>query len=260
MLHILALDTLTQLTPAVHGLYRAISSTYFCWTLEQWEKLSKPLNAICDPDVVEHLNRLLVDIIQSEDEDLETIQFAQTFMARYVSCGRPLSGYFIVCCVIETQWTILAQVVAPPPPNIAGSISEAAAANKAWNSLMRKAAIDIPAPLRSEAEALKKTIDYAMQCFNGLLVQIEELESEPSVDTYAWETMSESLVSLLGYTSFVVLMGFRKKLASICSVVLQNIDDRLFPRILLLLSDKSPISDNLVQEAALKASTILVQK
>ncbi|KAJ8087995.1 phosphatidylinositol-4- kinase [Marasmius tenuissimus] len=237
-----SLDTLTQLVPAVHGLYRAISSTYFCWTLEQWEKLSNPLNAICDPEVVERLNRLLVDIIQSEDEDLETMQFAQTFMARYVSCGRPLSGYFVVCCVIETQWTILAQVLAPPPPNVAGSNSEAAAANKAWNSLMRKAAIEIPTPIKSIFEALKKTIDYGMQCFNDLLVQIEEMESEPSVDTYAWETMSESL-----------------KLASICSVVLQNIDDRLFPRLLLLLSDRSPISDNLVQEAALKASTILVQ-
>ncbi|KAL0581133.1 Phosphatidylinositol 4-kinase stt4 [Marasmius crinis-equi] len=237
------LDTLTQLTPAVHGLYRAISSTYFCWTLEQWEKLSKPLNAICVPDVMERLNRLLVDIIQSEDEDVETLQFAQTFMARYVSCGRPLSGYFIVCCVIETHWTILAQVLAPPPPTATGGNSEAAAANKAWNTLMRKAAVEIAAPRKGIVQRLEETIKYTMQCFNDLLVQIEEMETEPSIDTYAWETMSESL-----------------KLASICSVVLQSIDDKLFPRILLLLSDKSPISDNLVQEAALKASTILVQK
>jgi phosphatidylinositol 4-kinase len=33
-----------------------------------------------------------------------------------------------------------------------------------------------------------------MQCFTDLVVQVEEMESEPSVDTYTWETMSESLV------------------------------------------------------------------
>ncbi|KAF9265698.1 hypothetical protein L218DRAFT_986377 [Marasmius fiardii PR-910] len=237
-----ALDTLTQLIPALHGLYRAISSTYFCWTLDQWEMLFTPLNAICEPDVVDRLNCLLVDIIQAEDEDVETIQFAQTFMTRYISCGRPLSGYFIVCCVIETSWTILAQVLAPPAPNIIGRNSEAAAANKAWNSLMRKAAVETEIPKESVVKALKKTIDYSMQCFNDLLVQIEEMETEPPVDTYAWETMSESL-----------------KLASICSVVLKEINDKLYSRMLLLLSDKAPICDHLVQEAALKASTILVR-
>ncbi|KAK7034075.1 Phosphatidylinositol 4-kinase stt4 [Paramarasmius palmivorus] len=237
-----AIDALTQLTPALHGLYRAISSTPFCWTLNQWQKLTKPLNAICSPDIMERLNHLLIDIVQSEEEDPETLQFTQTFMARYVSCGRPLSGYFIVCCVFEISWTILAQVLAPPSTSNAGSQSEAAAANKAWNYLMRQAVQDLEEPDENTVEALKKTIAYSMQCFTDLLVQIEEMEEEPSIDTYAWETMSESL-----------------KLASICSVLLREIDEKVYARLLLLLSDKSPISDNLVQEAALKASTILVQ-
>ncbi|ESK94184.1 phosphatidylinositol 4-kinase [Moniliophthora roreri MCA 2997] len=237
-----AVDALTQLTPALHGLYRAISSTPFSWSLAQWKKLTKPLNAICAPDVMDRLNRLPVEIVQSEDEDQETLQFIQTFMARYVSCGRPLSGYFIVCCVFEISWTILAQVLAPPSTTGAGSNSEAAAANKAWNSLMRQAAQNLETPDEKIIEALKKTITYSMQCFTDLLVQIEEMDEEPSVDTYAWETMSESL-----------------KLASICSIVLREIDDKVYARLFLLLSDKSPISDNLVQEAALKACTILVQ-
>ncbi|KAG7092795.1 hypothetical protein E1B28_009114 [Marasmius oreades] len=240
-----ALDTLTQLMPALHGFYRAISSRYFGWTLDQWGKLFTPLNAICEPNVVDRLNTLLVDIIQSEDEDgedAETLQFAQTFMTRYISCGRPLSGYFIVCCIIETSWTILAQVLAPPATAFTDRNSEAAAANKAWNSLMRKAAVEIESPRENVVEALKKAINYSMQCFNDLLMQVEEMDTEPSIDTYTWETMSESL-----------------KLATICSVVLKEINDKLYPRMLFLLSDKSPICDHLVQEAALKAATILVQ-
>lgn len=51
-----------------------------------------------------------------------------------------------------------------------------------------------------------------------------------------------------------------QKLASVCSVALHELDEKLFSRLLLLLSDESPISDHLVQEAALKATTVLVQK
>ena len=51
-----------------------------------------------------------------------------------------------------------------------------------------------------------------------------------------------------------------QKLASICSVALKDLDDKLYARLLLLLSDESPISDHLVQEAALKATTVLVQR
>ena len=51
-----------------------------------------------------------------------------------------------------------------------------------------------------------------------------------------------------------------QKLASVCSVALRDLDDRIYSRLLLLLSDECPISDNLLQEAALKAVIVLVQK
>lgn len=186
---------MTQLTPALHGLYRAISSTSFTWTITQWEKLVTHLNALCSPTVVDRLNHLLIDILQKDGVDMDTVRFVQTFVTRYVSQGRPLSGYFIVCCVIETQWTILAQALAPAPNTNPRAVTEAAAANKAWLSLMRQAPVPIDVNENIQ-NTLKQTVKYAMQCFTDLLVQIEEMESEPSLDTYAWETMSESLVSL----------------------------------------------------------------
>lgn len=51
-----------------------------------------------------------------------------------------------------------------------------------------------------------------------------------------------------------------QKLASICSLALREIDEHLYSRILLLLSTDSPISNNLAQEAALKATTVLVRR
>lgn len=189
-----ALDVLTQLTPALHGMYRAISSRCFTWSLSQWQMLADQLKYMCSPDMVDHLNHLITDLVESDDSDEGTLQFVQTFLARYISRGRPLSGYFIVCCVIETLWTVLAQVLAPPPADIVPGVSEAAAANKAWNSLMRQAAMELDIADQKTVSALNNVTNYAMQCFTDLLVQIEEMDQEPSLDTYAWETMSESLV------------------------------------------------------------------
>ena len=53
---------------------------------------------------------------------------------------------------------------------------------------------------------------------------------------------------------------FLQKLASVCSVGSRSLDKALFARIQLLLSEDSPVSDILVQEAALKATAILVRK
>ena len=189
-----ALDVLTQLTPAIHGLYRAITSTSFPWTSTQWQKLSIQFNALCSSEVVDRLNHLLIDILQDADGDAETIQFTQTFVARYVSRGRPFSGYFIICCVMETQWTVLAQALAPSPTTNTGNIVEAAAANAAWLSLMRHTAVHVDITEDRTVEILKNTINYAMQCFTDLLVQVEEMESDPPLDSYVWETLSESLV------------------------------------------------------------------
>ncbi|KAG6909642.1 hypothetical protein DXG01_016424 [Tephrocybe rancida] len=237
-----SISILTQLIPAIHGLYRAISSTSFPWTIDQWGRIATRVNELCSSTIVDRLNHLLVDIVQSEGPDGDSLRFVQTFVSRYVTQGRPLSGYFIVCCVIETQWTVLAQALVPPQPTTSATPSEAAAANKAWLSLMRTAPPPQEISDEKVVDTLKTTSLYAMQCFTDLLTQIDEMESEPSIDTYAWETMSESL-----------------KLASVCSVALQKLDGKLFSRLQWLLSEESPISDNLVQEAALKATTVLVQ-
>lgn len=182
------------MAPTLHGLYRAICSTSFTWTIGQWESLSTQLNALCSSVIVDCLNNLLLDIFRKEDIDVATERFVQTFVSRYVAQERPLSGYFIVCCVIEAQWTVLAQVLAPPAVMSSGGVTEAAAANRVWLYLMREA----PNPLNLHEsrieDSLKRTIRYSMQCFDDLLAQIEDMESEPSLDTYTWETMSESLV------------------------------------------------------------------
>ncbi|KAH7923479.1 hypothetical protein BV22DRAFT_1036261 [Leucogyrophana mollusca] len=237
-----SIDVLTQLTPAVHGLYRAITSTPYSWTPNHWRQLSHRLQSLVEADVLERINRLLLDIHEEVEADPDALTFCHTFISRYVSQGRPLSGYFIICCVMETQWTVLAQALAPPPTPHHGHVVEAAAANKAWLSLMRRAARDLQITDEETKGALKATMQYALQCFNELLGQIEDMETDPPIDTYAWETMSESL-----------------KLASICTVALRELDSDLYTLLKLLLSDSSPVSDNLVQEAALKATTVIVQ-
>ncbi|KAL4067760.1 hypothetical protein J3A83DRAFT_4359655 [Scleroderma citrinum] len=239
---------LTQLAPSVHGLYRAITSTIYPWTTSQWLLLSQALDGLVEDPVLERINRLRLEIHQETDthadSDASTFLFCDTFISRYIAAGRPFSGYFIVCCVMEMQWTALAQSLIPVPAEgikYGGLIKEAAAANRAWLNLMKtatqKLAID-----KEIAEALRSTVKGALQCFNDLLAQMEDMETDPPVDTYAWETMSESL-----------------KLSSICCVAMGDLDPELYTQLGLLLSDKAPIIDNLVQEAALKSTTVLVQ-
>ncbi|KAF8643783.1 hypothetical protein AX16_008802 [Volvariella volvacea WC 439] len=236
-----SVNVLTQLTPAMHGFYRALGSMSFPWNIQQWKQLTVHLKAIYDPEIVERLNQLLVDIIEHEDPDSETFKFVRTFISRYTSQGRPPSGYFLVCCVIETEWTVLAQVLRPELFAAQSEIAEAAAANKAWLSLMRNPAIP-PEYDADIAETLEQTIRNALQSFSDLMVQVDEMEGDSSLDTYAWETMSETL-----------------KLASVCSLALGKLDADLYSHLQLLLSDESPIFDNLIQESALKATTVLVR-
>ncbi len=193
---LLALDVLTQIMPSLHGFYRAISSTSFSWSLSQWQTLTLYLRKLCSPSIIDRLNHLAVDILQKENADANTFRHVQTLVSRYVAQGRPLSGYFVVCCVLETKWTVLAQALAPPM-STRNPVVEAAAANKAWLSLTRSAARELEIEDQDIKDLLKLTIKYAMQCFTDLLTQIEEMEVEPVIDTYAWETMSESLVSNL---------------------------------------------------------------
>jgi phosphatidylinositol 4-kinase len=188
--------------PSVHGLYRAITSTLFPWTASQWRLLSTSLQYLVATPVLERINRLLLDIHQEAetdpDADATSVAFCHTFISRYIALGRPLSGYFIVCCVMEMQWTVLAQALASTPLLQKGKVREAAAANKAWVNLMKCSANDLGLENEEETkEALRNVGMDALQCFNDLLEQIENMETEPPVDTYAWETMSESLVCFL---------------------------------------------------------------
>ncbi|EKM55298.1 uncharacterized protein PHACADRAFT_255820 [Phanerochaete carnosa HHB-10118-sp] len=238
-------DILSQYAPAFHGFYRAIISVPFSWSLEEWTAIATHLNALFSTEVVASLNHLLIDILRREEDDPEGVLFIRTFLSRYISRGRPLSGYFILCCVIEAQWTILGQALAPAavsPEKGVSAFAEAVAANHAWKNLVQGPIDESLTGNEEYQNALNKTIESAMKCFTNLLAQIEELDSEPSEDSYAWETMSESL-----------------KLASVCSAASHNLNKALFARIQLLLSEDSPVSDNLVQEAALKATAILVR-
>lgn len=56
------------------------------------------------------------------------------------------------------------------------------------------------------------------------------------------------------------LLTTLQKLAAVCSVALQEIDQGLLSRIKLLLSEISPVYDALVQEAALEATIVLLHK
>ncbi|KAI5120463.1 hypothetical protein M0805_006483 [Coniferiporia weirii] len=239
---------LTQYAPSFHGFYRAIISSPFTWSMDEWTQLTTNLKSLLLPEVVDHLNDLLPQYLQVAEAESEGGRFIHIFLSRYVSQDRPLTGYFIVCCVMEIIWTVLAQTLSPPLAQETSSDElpvsedeEAAAANKVWEQLMRKAVVD-QSITESSKETLEKVSGYAIRCFSDLLEQIEDMDTEPSLDTYAWETMSESL-----------------KLASVCSVALQNTNDDLLSRLRLLLSENSPVSEHLVQEAALKSTTVLVQ-
>ncbi|KAI0345278.1 atypical/PIKK/PI4K protein kinase [Trametopsis cervina] len=238
-------DILSLFAPCFHGLYRAIISMPFPWTLDEWSSLAIHLNRLFSAEVVEGLNRLLMDVLRAAEEDPEGVLFIQTFLARYIHRGRPLSGYFIVCCVLEAQWTILAQALIPRAASVSHvpkEFVEAEAANKAWQSLLAEPVSSQLSLNDVSVATVQETLSYAMQCFTNLLVQIEEMDTEPSEDSYAWETMSESL-----------------KLAAVCSAAFGTLDNSLFSRIQLLLSEDSPVSDNLVQEAAMKATAIIVR-
>lgn len=192
-----ASEILTHHALSFHGLYRAIISTEFSWNYHGWASISEHLNVLFEPGVIERLNRSLFNVIQAEDGDLDVKNYVQALLSRYVMNGRPLNGYFLVCCVVEAQWTMLAQALYPSPapvyPN-SGEEAEAAAANKAWSALTRDVLPETGASEPSLKRALERSLELSTQAFTDLLVQIEEMDSEPSLDTYAWETMSESLV------------------------------------------------------------------
>jgi phosphatidylinositol 4-kinase len=197
---------LTQFAPAFHGLYRALISTSFPWEPAEWIQLAECLNPLFASDTIERLNRLLVDILQRDGVDAEKLQLIQNLLSRYVSHGRPLTGYFIVCCVTEIQWTVLAQsIIKPEVPSREKylELDEAEAANRAWLSLLRGAMPTNESEVNPAFQgALANGVRMGMMSFTELLSQIEDMDSEPAADTYAWETMSESLVRVAEKTNW----------------------------------------------------------
>jgi phosphatidylinositol 4-kinase A len=188
----------TQTYPALHGLYRALISTQFRWTISDWLSLSNVISDLLEEDVIDRLNSLVTDIVQLNDVDAH---LPQTVLSRYIHKDRPFSGYFAVCCVMEIQWTVLAQTLIPWDEKSSKSkfidkIEDAAAANAAWAILVSKKVAIQDQYSQAALEGLKRTRDRAMECFTDLLAQMGEIEGEPSMDTYAWETMAECLVSL----------------------------------------------------------------
>lgn len=154
------------------------------------------MSALFASAVVERLNNLLIDSSRLTENDPEEALFIQTLLYRYVASGRPLTGYFVVCCVIEIQGTVLAQALSPPQDGIPfDALEEAAAANAVWTRLIRHSAGVPDIEDKAIQTNLRETTVSALRCYADLLLQIEEMEGDPSIDTYAWETMSESLVS-----------------------------------------------------------------
>lgn len=173
----------------------------FTWSIEEWTQLSTNLKTLLLPEVVDHLNELLPKSLHETESDHEVARYIHMFLSRYVSQDRPLTGYFIVCCVMEIIWTVLAQTLAPPVSDPDTRYlglyeeDEATAANEVWCQLVTKA-VTSQVIIESSQETLLKVSSYAIRCFSDLLAQIEDMDTEPSLDTYAWETMSESLVSI----------------------------------------------------------------
>lgn len=102
----------------------------------------------------------------------------------------------MICCVVEMQWTILAQVLSPPKQPVLSDYEPdaAAAANSAWLRITQSAVAISRDFTQEDKDALDETARGAHQLFSELLKQVEEMDPEESVDTYAWETMAESLV------------------------------------------------------------------
>ena len=151
--------------------------------------------------MIDSLNNLLTNVVELDDPNSH---LPQTVLARYVGKERPLSGYFAVCCAMEIQWTVLAQTLIQPSEIkdvscvTAQDIGEdAAAANSAWNVLVSRKVVISEHYSTEIVSGLKRAQLRAMECFTDLLAQMGELEAEPSMDTYAWETMAECLVRFL---------------------------------------------------------------
>ncbi|KAG8734179.1 phosphatidylinositol-4- kinase, partial [Ceratobasidium sp. 423] len=244
-----AAEVIIHVSPAFHGLYRAVTATPFPWKLSEWLACSKALASLFSARLVERLNAIVEEFLQRAEEDPALSLYVQTFLARYKANERPLSGYFAICSIVEIQWTALAQALVPPvfdsntqkQRSASALTDDAEASNMAWATLMRQKGHDIDNTQQRAKQHLQQTVVHTMKYFNDLLMQVEDMDDDPDNDTYTWETMSETL-----------------KLASLCCVALGDLDSGLLTQLKLLLSDVSPAYDNFLQEGALTSLTVLV--
>lgn len=197
MTSLLALLAISQVAPSFHGFYRAITSTPFVWTVSEWSQLGDHMAFLFTSNIPEHFNKLVLDALDVEDlGDESSEHFIKIFLSRYLAMGRPLTGYFMICCVVELQWTVLSQAISPIPPDELSSkvVDDALASNAAWLALTKQPASSAGDRTPAEKASLIETINGSLQLFYELLTQVQEMDPDSTIDTYAWETMAESLV------------------------------------------------------------------
>jgi phosphatidylinositol 4-kinase A len=169
----------------------------------EWQDLATITGELFSANVVDRLNSLLPDFLNGEI-DYQQRLYIQTTLSRYLSSGRPLSGYLGICSVMECQWTALAQILCPPlpqPPIASTSLGHghlhqivaAQTSNTAWATLSTQKSS--PLTLAPEfVSILRLSLKAATQCFSDLLDQVHEFgQLKPEI--YAYETLSESLVN-----------------------------------------------------------------
>jgi phosphatidylinositol 4-kinase len=196
-----AIQSITHAAPAFHGLYRAIVCTPFSWSLDDWERLATSVASLFGSTATDHFNNLVIDSLESEDFDTPQNEYLQMFMARYLNSNRPLTGYFMICCVVEMQWIVLSQTFSKLSSTSASDIrvesvrGDAEAANRAWADLTRGLLKYDGVIEEAPKQILERTLRGSTQLFSELVSHIERMGDDTSLDTYAWETMAEALVN-----------------------------------------------------------------
>ena len=90
-----AAEILTLRALSFHGLYRAIICTGFSWSYHGWASISEHLNVLFEYDVIERLNRSLLNVVQAEDGEDDIKNYIQALLSRHELSGRPLMAIFL---------------------------------------------------------------------------------------------------------------------------------------------------------------------
>ena len=145
--------------------------------------------------VVEHLNAALTVDLDQEDE---SIRYSSALLTRYRSSGRPLSGNLIICGLLECYSTILAQALAQGgSKNDTSNSVGPVAANAAWDALLNAPVMNALTLSDGVRESLRWSSSTALQCFTDIIGFAQAMIGDSHADSYAFEILSESLVSRL---------------------------------------------------------------